>query len=818
MARPIWRLSAAVAVAAAALVGMGESVSAQNSPLELKFDITDRDVDAAIQRLQNYLWTQQQDDGSWKDVIGSHYDRKVGGTTALCVLALLEAGGKKAMNDPRMDKALKALLAAPMDDLYCYSVRVMALSQAYRFAQREEFAARIAADMNWLTSNLPANGAWGYKGPERTGDNSCSQYGLLALWEADWAGFDDAAALPKGLKVQQQVKNEKGEMVEKPLDVSALWPAVAKNLKTSWPAIERQWVSRVRADHGWVYPAVPTPEVTSTATMTAAGVASLYIVIDKAYAPRMTPGQPRPATQSFKLAEEGMGWLAQRLTPEYVADGYLAFGVQRIAAAAGFKYIGQHDWFRLGVKEIARRAGNAPGALGGTHGPDVQAAYYLLFLARGRVPITFNKLERPGTDWDSAPRDVANLTRHIIIDIEERVGWQIVNENKPVAEFLDAPILFINGIQPLKLKSETIQKVREYVLRGGFLLGEATTSSREFAESFKRMLEEAFPEGKQDGAKAYVWHQMPKDHPILDTMSDRERNQVGTVWAMDDPVRTVAVLLTTDHATAWQQMDKTRKPQCFTMGRNIFLYAMGGIGEPLRTRLRPVFAGRTRTADVVKKIGMMHAGDRWLGEDYAVERLSDKLAAEGRVSVETVQAARPQDLDPRDCPVIWLTGRGPYAPDDATVQALKSYIDKGGLLMVNAYMGDAEFGKAAQALAQRLLPEAGVQLIGESDPIFTGLVYRERGQKLPDNPGMRISLRMSGVKKIELRGYPAGVPTAGGQRWGVIVSPYDMFMGILGTPIYGCKGYTGETAQQVATNAYLYALEKAEKCAEAPKQ
>ena len=792
-----------VTVVVTALGGAATPSRAQNSPIELQFATTDKDVDTAIERLQNYLWTRQQDDGSWADVIGSHYERKIGGTTALCVLALLEAGAK--LNDPRMEKALNSLMSAEMNDLYCYSVRVMALCQAYRFAQRKEFAAQIGSDLAWLTANLPAAGAWGYKGPSSTGDNSCSQYGLLALWEADWAGFDENTTIPKGTMIKQGGKE---------VDVSTLWPGVARSLKASWGGIERQWVARQRSDNGWTYSANTTPEVESTKTMTAAGVASLYILMDKVYAPRMTPGKPRPPTKVFQSADSGMDWLAQRLTPEFTADGYLAFGIQRIAAASGHKYIGQHDWFRLGVKEIARRAGNAPGELGGDYGADVQAAFYLLFLARGRVPVTFNKLERPGTDWDAAPRDIANLTRHLITNLEQRMSWQIVNENKPVAEFLDAPILFINGLQPLKLKTDTVQKVREYVLRGGFLVGEATTSSAEFADSFKTMVEQAFPEGRQQAGKTYVWYKMPKEHPVLAGLSERDLALVGLVWAMDDPTRTFAVLLTRDHATAWQHMDLQKNPQAFVLGRNLFKYATAG--ERLRMRLRPVFAGRTQKADTVKQLGLFHVGERWLSEDYAVERLSDKLAADGRVSVDPLQAARPEELDPKECPMIWVTGRGPHDFDDAAVQALKTYVERGGLVAINANMGDAEFARAARGLAERLVPQAIGQTIGDDDPIFTGLVYRERGRSLKEAVISDV-LRLSGVKRIQLTGYRASSPAAAGERWGVIVSPYDVFLSMLGTPIYGCKGYGTETAQQIAANIYLYSWEKAEKAPEAPK-
>lgn len=790
-----------VATAASALL-VGPAARPCQAQVTLQFTLTDKDIDQAMERLRNYLWMNQRDDGSWTDITGSHYKKKKGGTTALAALALLESGVK--LSEPRMEKALESLMSVEMDDTYCYAVRVMAMSQAYRLAQREQFAAQIVYDLNYLTENLPKNGAWGYTGSEKNGDNSASQYGLLALWEAEWAGFDRLRTIPKDMKLT--VGSQEGS---KEVDISALWPAVVRNLQGTWRPIEQQWVARQRPDKGWTYAAIPTPEVQSTLTMTAAGVASLYIIVDEVYAAKMIPGKPRPATQVFQMADQGMEWLAKRLPADFTSDGYLAFGIQRIAAASGHKYIGDKDWFRLGVKEIARRAAAARTELGGEYGGDVQAAFYLLFLARGRVPVTFNKLDRgPDTDWDIAPRDIANLTRHLITTLEQRMAWQIVHQDRPVAEFLDAPILFINGMKPLAFTPETVAKMREYVLRGGTIVGEATNGSPDLAASFKKMLEQAFPEGALSGAETYVWKQMAPTHPILAAFEERDLQQEGTVWHMEDPVRTVAVLLTRDHATAWQHMDVAKKGHCFKMGLNLFRYATGQ--EPLRTRLRPVFAGRTLEAETKKKVGLLPAGPRWLSDIYSVERLSDKLAADARVMVlpELVQDAA--QVNPKECPVIWVYGRGASKLAESQLEGLREFVRKGGLVAINANMGDKVFGLAAKGLAKQILPDALPSPILDTDTIFTGLVYRERGKPI-EAGGVNLALRAAGVNKVGLTGYRTG------DRWGVIVSPHDSFMTMLGAPIFGCQGYTGETAQQIAGNIFLYALEQAEKAAEGPK-
>jgi hypothetical protein len=301
---------------------------------------------------------------------------------------------------------------------------------------------------------------------------------------------------------------------------------------------------------------------------------------------------------------------------------------------------------------------------------------------------------------------------------------------------------------------------------------------------------------------------MDPDHPILAAFEDKDLQQGGTVWYMEDPVRTIAVLLTRDHATAWQHMDTAKKPHAFKMGMNLFRYATAR--EPLRTRLRPVFAGRTSTAEKRRSVGMIHAGPRWLSDQYAIERLSDKLASGAMVMVEDKLVTDASTLDPKTTPMVWLYGRGPYKAPEALAAGLRDYVRKGGLVAINANMGDKVFGLAAKALAKQILPDALPSPILDTDPIITGLVYRERGRQV-DLKGVNQTLRLSGTGRLQLTGYRTG------QRWGVIVSPHDVFMTMLGRPIFDCRGYTGETSQQLAANIFLYALEQADKVSEAPK-
>ena len=80
------------------------------------------------------------------------------------------------------------------------------------------------------------------------------------------------------------------------------------------------------------------------------------------------------------------------------------------------------------------------GWTGGIGGSDVSTACAILFLARGRNAVLFNKLEFPSiaggnvvtTDWRCRPRDLAMLTQWVSLNFESTRNWQIINVRTPV--------------------------------------------------------------------------------------------------------------------------------------------------------------------------------------------------------------------------------------------------------------------------------------------------------------------------------------------------------------------------------------------------
>ena len=95
----------------------------------------------------------------------------------------------------------------------------------------------------------------------------------------------------------------------------------------------------------------------------------------------------------------------------------------------------------------------------------------MLFLARGRAPVLINKIQYDGP-WNQRPRDVANFVRWMGTQTERQrdINWQISNLDISEADLHDAPFLYLSGNKALNLKSEQIEKLKQFAQHGGMLL------------------------------------------------------------------------------------------------------------------------------------------------------------------------------------------------------------------------------------------------------------------------------------------------------------------------------------------------------------
>jgi hypothetical protein len=141
-------------------------------------------VDAAqvlnsIDRGIAYLKREQSPRGNWSEMPGYN-----GGVTALVTLSLLNAG--VPADDPTIERALEYLRGLPLERTYVVSLQTM----VFAAADPKKDMVRIDRNVRWLESKqvteADRKGAWSYPGPG--GDNSNSQFAVLALYDAQRVG------------------------------------------------------------------------------------------------------------------------------------------------------------------------------------------------------------------------------------------------------------------------------------------------------------------------------------------------------------------------------------------------------------------------------------------------------------------------------------------------------------------------------------------------------------------------------------------------------------------------------------------------------
>ena len=411
-------------------------------------------VQRAIAAAERFLIAQIQDDGrsaGETDPTNCRY----GGKTALLVQAALWARAD-ASTGPQLARAIDWLGKARLTGTYPVALR----ASAWGLLKDPNTLPLLRKDAQWLIRAANSGGAYTYTSSDgqasETWDNSNSQLALLGV----------SAAI--------------GRDVEIPLAYLRM--------------VERHWLAQQQPDGGWSYlTTARMPHPRTYGSMTAAGLASLYICFDNLHAEQflrcVAPGDSPAAVKA-------LDWLGKRFDArENPAKGvewyyYWLYCVARVGLASGHKYLGDHDWFAEGAAALVSRQ-NSDGSFG--YGDRVaETAFALMFLIRGRSPVLVNKLQYPGR-WNPRPRDAANLTRWMGRQFEGTMTWQIVTLDSPSEHWHEAPVLYISGAGPVDIDKAHIPKFRQYALTGGLLLSEAACNSGDFTIDMGKLYAKLFP-------------------------------------------------------------------------------------------------------------------------------------------------------------------------------------------------------------------------------------------------------------------------------------------------------------------------------------
>lgn len=801
--RIVRRSPRAAAVLAATLMIVCAAKGRSAEPTE---ELTPEQVRAAIDFGISYLSRRQKPDGSWPDYGGMVGGGIVfpGGSTALCTLAMLSAG--VPADDPRMKAALTRLESYRPQTTYVVALQTLAFCQA----NPRQYLTRIQANVNWLEAAQittgPNKGAWSYRaGGSEGGDNSNSQFALLALHEAERAGAT--------------VKRE------------------------TWTSAKAYWEDAQNLDGSWGY----HKRTLGTGSMTCAGIASLIITSDRFRLPNAeVQGDQilccrKPADDGAHRIENGLAWLGRnfRVSGNPGAPGnmwllYYLYGVERVGRMTNQRYFYEadgtpRDWYREGAAQLIRMRGALEttwiGSGAGERDPDISTAFALLFLAKGRRPILLAKLQHgPEDDWNHHRSDVDNLTRFVETQWRRDLTWQVVELRRATIEdLLQSPVIVLSGaLNPLP--AETVEreklaaKLRGYLDRGGFLVAEADCNSPDFDRGFRELMKLTFPEPE------YQLSLLPPEHPIWRAERPVPPTHVRPLWGIDYGCRTSVVYAAPDPARArptlsclWELSRPGRDVSysravrdqidaALTIGINILAYAtnreLKGKEENFRVTAVPRKANLTRR-NAVAVAKLRHPG----GCNAAPRALLNllELAGSGEARLNTLPESPLIDItDPSlfEYHLVFMHGRNGFQWTETERKQLRAYIERGGMLFADAICSSSAFIESFRREMTLLFPDRKLERIPSSDEIFStrygGHAIRSvRRREPPRGDGAGGAIR---EVPPELEGIRFD------DRWGIVFSQYDISCALEKRQTLECRGYLPEDAARLGLNILLYSL------------
>lgn len=448
---------------------------AVSSPTIKPNDISHSDVDEAIVQITTELidrfdqhsgWESEDDDSGW-------LSKSVGGKTSVATLALLSAN--QSRRSPIINTALEQLKSIRSPSTYVCALRTMIWCELSPTHEKQ-----LKRDVKRLIATLGRqSGGWGYdQFPPRTTDD-CSpkirMFGTTALLEAHRQGI----TVP-----------------------SACFGSIAQGV-----------LQTQHSNGGWSH-----TRGKPTANSTVAGFNCL-LGVDEVLGDKFSISQRRTINDALQSA---LGWLNKHYSPKHNPGGtammsYLC-SLERATMSCGLDQLRKKDWYREGVAAVLKAHRGAKRAKGST----VNLSFALLFLTRGRVPLSLVELRKDKTTIDPN-RLSRKISASVSNQIEQALGWRVVTIIDNIDRWLQAPLLLIQDPEAIPKKINALQ---EYLDRGGLLV---LIGDKKNAKQFKDLANSLCPDIEHRTLKSEHWGQnlvQKANGALIESWNDGIRDRV----------------------------------------------------------------------------------------------------------------------------------------------------------------------------------------------------------------------------------------------------------------------------------------------------
>lgn len=408
-------------------------------------------------------------------------------------------------------------------------------------------------------------------------------------------------------------------------------------------------------------------------------------------------------------------------------------------------------------------------------------------------------------DWNLCPDDLAQLMRKSGRWFGLTYGSQPVSLASFDPDPTITPVLFFSGVRSLKIDAAQAGVLRQYLGRGGMIVFDSIAGSPYFYDSAIQVMRLLLPDEPI--------RRIPLDHPVFHMLSDIGKVKVSRLPEVDQPLlegiyvgSRIACLVSKygmgcgwdDHEVplldkaTYYDVDSANK-----LGINLVAYAIG-YADAARQEARPELFGlvdEKRPTDELVFAQIRHGG-AWNVHPGAASTLLRHMRQETALNVSLKRVAVTPGHDSLNgYPFLYLEGLDDFVWDEAAQQALRSFLERGGTLVINNGLGLSTFDAAVRREISRVLPGRQLTAIPADQAVFHTVRSVGKAQYTPAVMKAHPELNAPALEGLAFDG-----------DWRVIYSAYDLAGAWLGCDYPLAKGYETQSGTDVGMNVLFYAM------------
>ena len=381
-------------------------------------------------------------------------------------------------------------------------------------------------------------------------------------------------------------------------------------------------------------------------------------------------------------------------------------------------------------------------------------------------------------DWNTDPGDADNLLRHCRSQLGLWYGWRTLPLHELVAlhkadKPCKIPVLYMSGHEAFQFSDAERAAIRQYVLDGGTLLGDACCGREEFAVSFRQEVRAMFPDRAFDLLevdhpifRAY-YNYTKVNYLVFDGKVRKEFTGPPQLLGLNIGCRTAVILTPFDLSCGWDEHihehgKRVLPGDAIRLGINLISYvaAERQLGEA-QAVTRKLVAPAVRPRQQFKVAQLRHQGD-WNPDPNSVFQWLRHVSGDSSLAVgfdlKYVDANEAQ-LAPY--PFLYMTGHRDPKLTDQEVKALQHHLQAGGFLFINNCCGRSAFDQHVRALVARLFPDQKLTKVPDDHPLYRSFFAiketkdRQNGAARPaELEGITVNDRLVVVYSPQRHDYP----------------------------------------------------------------